>query len=109
MAGLAPSPQQSGRQAQSFEQLLAVSPEEAPWRTGVSCHPVDGLLDVLRTPLRQVAKGVTNVFELRLRPKWRRSSPAEGLPPPSRKGLVLNPDWTMIGSSSRVMVWERGY
>ena len=52
MAGLAPSPQQSGRQAQSFEQLLAVSPEEAPGER------VYGLLDVLRTPLRQVAKGV---------------------------------------------------
>ena len=34
--------------------------------------------------------------------------PAEGLPPPSLNGLVLTPDWTMMGSSPNVMAWERG-
>ena len=45
---------------------------------------------------------------------WIPGSPAvedvvRGLfPTPSRKGLVLNPDWTMTGSSAIVMAWERG-
>jgi hypothetical protein len=43
---------------------------------------------------------------------WGRSGgsllPAEGLPPPSLNGLVLKPDWTMMGSSPNVMAWEKG-
>ena len=34
--------------------------------------------------------------------------PGDGLPPPSRSGLVLNPDWTMIGSSPSVIARKKG-
>ena len=33
--------------------------------------------------------------------------PGEGLPPPSRSGLILKPDWTSTGSSMVVIDWTR--
>ena len=53
--------------------------------------PVDGLLDVLSTLLHQVANGVTNVFELRLRSKWGRSSPRRGFAPSITQWSGLEP------------------
>ena len=34
--------------------------------------------------------------------------PGDGFPPPSRKGLLLKPDWMMMGPYAIVMACERG-